>query len=163
MCRYYESHTPAAVKPLGVFSAVSEQQGRRSDIELLGGQRLLAPASSAAPRSTAPMKSAKQRRQSRVIGPLLPWLRAVCFTKPAGCLFFLAFDICPFWCRKASTAHTGAFCHSDLLVACVCLHCCRRGGCMWSGALIYLVVLGMVARVDAQVAGQAGARYFSFA
>jgi hypothetical protein len=31
---------------------------------------------------------------------------------------------------------------------------------MWSGALIYLVVLGMVARVDAQVAGQAGARYF---
>ena len=44
MCRYYESHTPAAVKPLGVFSAVSEQQGTRSDIELLGGQRLLAPA-----------------------------------------------------------------------------------------------------------------------
>ena len=31
---------------------------------------------------------------------------------------------------------------------------------MWSGALIYLVVLGMVARVEAQVAGRAGARYF---
>lgn len=32
---------------------------------------------------------------------------------------------------------------------------------MWSGALIYLVVLGMVARGDTQEAGRAGARYCS--
>lgn len=106
------------------------------------------------------MKSAKQRRQSRVIGPLLPWLSCV-FHQAGGHACFFAFDICPFWCRKSSTVHTGAFCHSDLLVACVCLHCCRRGMCMWSGALIYLVLLGMVARGDTQEAGRAGARYCS--
>ena len=32
---------------------------------------------------------------------------------------------------------------------------------MWSGALVYLVVLGMVARGDTQAAGRAGARYCS--
>lgn len=32
---------------------------------------------------------------------------------------------------------------------------------MWSGALIYLVVLGLVARGDTQEAGRAGARYCS--
>jgi hypothetical protein len=96
-------------------------------------------------RSAPPMKSAKQRRQSRVIGPSLPW--QCCFTKPVrACLFFFClcdYHIWPFWCRNASTAHTGA-----VVIRTFASHAgagegaCRWGECMWSGALIYLVMLG---------------------
>lgn len=115
-------------------------------------------------RSAPPMKSAKQRRQSRVVGPSLPW--QCCFTKPArACLFFLClcdYHIWPFWCRKASTAHTGPFViRTFLLHAGADEQACRRGECMWSGAPDLLGCVRVVARVDAQVAGRAGARYHS--
>lgn len=35
-----------------------------------------------------------------------------------------------------------------------------ESACTWSGALIYPVALGLVARVDVQAAGRAGVRYF---
>ena len=76
------------------------------------------------------------------------------------CLFFMLWYPAILVPESFDSAYRGVR-HSDLLVACVCLRCCRRGMCMWSGALVYLVVLGMVARGDTQAAGRAGARYCS--
>lgn len=91
---------PPPLNPWGFFCGESEQQGRRSDIELLGGQRLLAPASSAAPRSTAPMKSAKQVNLALSVR-CFPGLSCVFHQAGGHACFLLPLISAPFWCRKA--------------------------------------------------------------
>ena len=108
-----------------------------------------------------PMKSAKQRRQSRVIGPSLPW--QCCFTKPsARMLVFYAVVSRHFGAGKLrqripGRSSFGPSCCMQALVSQLAggervhvVRCADLLGCV-----------GVVARGGTQVAGRAGARYCS--